>query len=367
MNCKHFWLAATAFVLFCATNDSIAQDDAWYTGSELDRQSTNAAMSVNWREAPLRVRLNELAQRQKIGIFLDRRVDGSQLIKFRASDVAFEEFLWRLCEKLDIGMCRLEDVYYVGPKSTAARLPEMLEDLKTIVRETSGRRKDKWKRRSKLNIERLTEPVSLLDAIANNLNFQVSNIEVVPHDLWGECFIPNCSGTAKMALLLAGFELSFQPNADLTSISLQSITSKQLVIREFRTGQKTNSLFELINDAFPDHSIVKNRRSITATGDESTILQIDRIIASSYRPEVASLSKQRFSMKGQTTRKLILQEISQSLNRQLDIPDWIEPQLEARINLDVKDVTIESLIATSLEGTNLDFQITDSKLVIQSR
>ena len=369
MNFPRTNLLISILVLFCARSafdsPALAQERTeWLSGSELTKASESLAVSVNWQLAPLRQRLGNLSNRQRIAIFLDRRVDGSQTLDFSVNNVSFEECLWRLCDQLELGMCRIGDVYYVGPREAAANLPQQVAFLKDKVDRAERQTRRRWERKESLTIPQLAQPRSLVLSTCQNIGATLEAGDTIPHDLWAETQLPPLEVVDRLSLLLVGFEKSIELNDRLDQIRMVEMPVRDKVTRVFHLGENVTKGAELVEAEMPEVQLEKGRRGLTvnASGDES--LRVHRLLVSMQKPEVADLSRQVFTLTTINNRGTVLNTIAAQLGRDFKYEKHHLAILNGRIELNLKDAPVDQVIGAVLEGTGLQYRITDEQLMI---
>lgn len=366
MNWTQTCLIVLTFGAYCGAGAACGQNSVdWLTGNRLEVQARQAAVSIDWQNAPLRQRLREFAANQKISIFLDRRIDGSQEIRFSAINVSFEQLLWRLCDQIDAGMCRVENTYYIGPKDSAAALPEIVKGLKQSVSDSNNSRlKRRWQRSIETELPRLSEPKLYLLEIFKFLDCKATGLDDVPHDLWAETQIAESSATLRVCLLLSGFGKTVRLAEDLRTLEVVDLEIPSAITREFQMGDNVKSAATLIKREFPELNSSQERRSVLVKGSVDQILAVHRRLVSIQKPEVAELSEQKFDLKVSDQRLAILGSIAAQVSRKLSYQPEHELILQGRVEMELKGATVNRIIEKTLEGTDLTYRFTDQKLEI---
>lgn len=359
------FIGLAAIIVLATTSTSLLAQQKWLQDSQLTRAATTAAVSVEWQEAPLRDRLNELAKRQNIGIFLDRRVNGSQSVSISAINVTFEEFVWRLCEQLELGVCRIENVYYVGPKSTAGVLQHELRLINSSIAGSDATMRRKWLTKRTFSIAELAEPRNLIANACQSVDCEPTQLESIPHDLWRESSFPPSSTATMLTLLLAGFDKSFEADSNLKSLAIVDIPEREIVTRSYKYEGKTKPLVTEIANAYPDIDIDTSiKKTLTVSGPADDLLGIHRMVVHDQIAEVADLSQQLFTIQTAEKRGSILASIANQLQRKLVYTQDQTEKLSERIELDLANASVDQLIRETLKGSGFGYRITDDQLEI---
>lgn len=369
MNWKHSCVLLAVFAAIYGAGIVNGQESVdWLSGRKLDLQARQAAVSIDWQHAPLRQRLREFAANQQISIFLDRRIDGSQEIQFSAVNVSFEQLLWRLCDRIDAGMCRVENTYYIGPKDSAAALPEILKGLKkSVSSSTNSRLKRRWQSSSELSLPRRSEPGQKLEEIFKVLSCETTGLEQVPHDLWAETQIADSSATLRVALLLTGFDKTVKLAKDLRTLEVVELVIPNAISREFQAGDKAKTAATMIANEFPDLKSSLKRRSVLVEGSVEQVLAVHRKLVAMQQPEIPGLSDQTFDLKVDDQRLAILNSMARQVSRKLKYQPEHEMLLRGRVKWQLDGATANQIIEKSLEGTGLTFRFTDDALEILTK
>lgn len=349
----------------CSVEGGFAQETTdWLVSTKLTKAAQTQAVSVDWQGAPLRQRLGSLSRRQRASVFLDRRVDGSQTVDFSVSNVSLEECLWRLCDQLELGLCRVDDVYYVGPRVAAANLIQQVAALKETVDGADRASRRRWERAETLTVQRLAEPRMLVQTVCDSIGVSLLDADAIPHDLWEQTHLPPTEAATKLSLLLVGFGKSFESNIGLDQLSLVDFPNPELVTRVFQLGENAKAGARLIEDKMPDVQIETNSRSLKVTTSADKSLRVHRLLVSMQKPEIADLSRQVFTLTTVNKRGTILATIANQIDREFSFePEQVE-LLNQRIELDLVNAPVEQVIAAALAGSGLEYRITAEALEI---
>ena len=158
--------------------------------------------STQWSAVPLSNVLDRFAETQKIGVFLDRRVDPSQMVEFSASRRPIGVLLDDLADSLGLGCHRFDSIAYIGPQHATVMLAAR------PVPPTALRR------RVTLEIPFLSSPKEILEQLANTNGLRWRNLDELPHDLWPRRKLPQAMLGQLLDLLLIGFDATFELETD---------------------------------------------------------------------------------------------------------------------------------------------------------
>lgn len=357
-------IAILVLVIVSISTVAVGQDRVdWLSGSQLDRQAQETAISLDWQSAPLRQRLQDLAKSQRISLFLDRRIDGSQKIKLSVINASFEQTLWKLCDQIGAGMCRIEDFYYIGPKEAAASLPYEVKQLKERIRQCENRTlKRRWQRKSPMNLPQLTEPKLAIERLLTSNRCDPNGLDSIPHDLWAEMQMGDSSLAARISLLLVGFDKTFITAEDLSGLEIVDWERPESVLREFSLGNQLKASLAMIAADFPNLEVKSTKRSILVESQFEQVLELHRKLVALQKPAVAELSDQKFDLTVADQRLRILESVAAQVGRELRFDEVHTMVLRGRIEMQLKQAGVNKIIEKTLEGTNLSFRFTDNTL-----
>ena len=222
--------------LTSAAQSARPENPKWRTGNDLDKH-LQTSLSVAWSERELHDCLTNFSEQQQIAIWIDRRVDPSMLMTYRATNATFEQILWGVANQTlipipsaspnhkwsddlnELGVCRLDDFYYVGPSQTAAALPLLWDRLKAETRAIKSRSQVRWHERNEFSLPQLTNPAEALLRLSQQHHFQLTG-ENLPHDCGRQQRLPSVSLDQQVAMLTIGFGKWWQRSAEGQKIQL---------------------------------------------------------------------------------------------------------------------------------------------------
>lgn len=203
----------------------------WLTGRQLDLH-LQKPVSVSWTDSPIKSRLLNFAHQQKIGIFVDRRIDTEKRVSITSRDVSIEQFLWQVAEQGGWGICRLDDFFYLGPPETTATLPILWQQMKAKTRKRSKDYEVAWSQRSEFELNEIFIPAEVLQELSRQHEFTVTSGKL-PHDVWSAVDLPANSVDAQVGVLLVGFNQWFlrsRNGKDVTLVEFPEIERGQIEI-----------------------------------------------------------------------------------------------------------------------------------------
>ena len=286
-------------------------------------------VSVTWQRQQLGVAFQRLAEVGSLPLWIDRRVDPTQLVDVKFSDLAVSDAITSLAAKYGLGTLDLGDQIYVGPRKTARGLASLILLARTSASRSAPNYRSKWMKPRDVSWPRFTEPRRLLEVTLSGVGITCHGLERVPHDLWPAKKFPQLSLVDQATLVLAGFDLALEITEGGSSCRIVSVKYPLLDRSRELEGKK---------------------------------------VASQKDKEKRSAVKQ-FSLK--LTNQPVGQVIEQ-LGNQLDlIVVWDAHSLaktkrskETLVSCDVKNVDLQGLLKAILEPAGMSFSIDEKALTI---
>jgi hypothetical protein len=355
--------------IFCCPLSSLGQESLqWLTGKKLEQAARRSPIFVNWQQVPLHSQLHALSRSLQVPLLLDRRVDPSQLVDRQDRGLTFEQFLWSLGEKENLGVCQVGDLFYLGPEETALALPVEVRALSERLEDSNSPTKFKecLMEKIKCNSSLPFEPSNWLAQDAVRAELPLLNLEEIPLDWWAPIDWPAMPRYQAYALLAAGFGLSLKvEEAGLRFVKLQLPLE---LTREYTLSKPKDISLDELQKRHPKLKLELQKEKITASGPSTAFASLERQLATQLRSSQTENGDRRFTLnKTKAPRGSILATIAQQLGLNLKFPDDARSALNERIELDVQQVTLEELMDKVLAGTDLNFEIKDGEFRIAKK
>jgi len=335
----------------------------WLSGKKL-LDSNRLPVSVSWTESPIRSQLNAFAKQQRRAIYVDRRVDPTIKLTFQFLDQTTEQVVWRTAEANGLGVARIGDLLYVGPKESAARLPFVIaETVKNIPKGDKSIRRKWHSKRSSIQWQRATTSQEIQQWFEQNFEFSFD--AKVPHDVWSEVDWPSLSLTEQMSLLLVGFDLSFTIDANGKSIRLREFPALELVTRKIRLNRESKLDIDAAKREFETLKIAKSGKTVSLKGSAESIADFEAWMVMQSNAKVRATDRRTFNLVDTTgKRREILEAVAQQTGRKFVLLGNASEQLTQRITISIEKASLETLVEKCLEGTELRFKLSKSQLTI---
>ena len=372
------WLMLLMTIPRCWGQTSAAST-SWKTGADFQRE-LERPITVTWGGTTLRNELTQFANRRGIGIFIDRRIDPDTPIELRIRDQTFEQILWIVADQHNWSVCRLDDLFYLGPVGVAPRFLALWQQQKDRVRRSRSSFYRQGPKNENVNWPLLSNPSEILMGLAQRHQFEIiplskaterdERLEApLPHDLWPAIELPPISIDEQVGLLLIGFDLWYEPQETNNTIKLVPLPiqdTAQITLGPFPQSEHL-SLRDLRAE-FPDCSIRRERNQFIIKGPIERMASVNRrLVKSSSVPAGVQRAKAGtavFSLTTRASRKDLLMAIANDQQLQLRFTGTDRTELDQIIELTVEKVTLDELLSEVIKGTSLNYQIMDDKLEI---
>lgn len=329
----------------------------------------DAPVSFQWKTRPLRDGLVRLAESQRVGILIDRRVDPETSVSFGASDVPLEEALSYLAQEIKLGACRIGPAGYIGPEPLAKRLATIAHLRREECAKLPGKLRTKATAKKPLVWEELSTPRELIKQLAEELSLTVPDLEsAVPHDLWAAGSFPEMVWSDRITLLLAGFDLTYQIDSEKNSLQLIPMPTEVSVTRGLAVKGDGRKMAEKLTQQFPQLDIKFREGKIWATGTVEDIAKVERVMQG--RPTTRTVVQAPDEVYDLRVQSELFEKVARGIAKQKSLEVVIDPdvppeKLQTRISLDLKDATLDKLFSTICEQAQLHYQLRGTKLEIK--
>ena len=339
----------------------------WLTGNELDR-SCQVGITGTWADAPIRSLSQQVSERKRIPLFIDRRVDPSIPIQLASKNLTWEQWLYAIGNPHGYGFCRLEGLYYFGPKRTAICLPGQYEQINRWIGKNRKGAKVNWKRPVESSWPSLSQPDEMLVDLASEFQIEIVNDGKLPFDVWPESLLPDQPLVIKSLLLTVGFDRWIKVSQSGSKLMIVNFPKPEKVTFEFRNlVDSKNAARELESEFRGTKFKSTGRKRLEASGSLADIEDAFGRVLSYQRVAVGAEPNQAeptFTAELKGSRGSILATMAQQLSIQLKFSPEIRSVLEQHVEFDVKDSTAREIIDQSLTNTGLRFRITGSELQV---
>ncbi len=342
-----------------------ATDVDWYTGASLQR-ALRHTVGLTWSETPLRSSLAQLARVQRVAIFLDRRIDPSQLIEFRSAEAPLEEVLLDLAFHLHADMTRLGSVVYIGPPDTAAVLAATAELRRRDAERLPAAAHDHYLAMASMQWPELAEPRTVMKELTGPGQIEVVGLDSIPHDLWPEVDLPPLALTDRLTLVLAGFDLTFRFEEQGRKLHLEPLPNDMPVERLYPHSLRAAELAKLV-EQFSSPGLRTSRGRLVLNGTPAEHRRLQQLLRGHAQPQpnagVDTNTVYTLTITNQPVGAVI-QTLKQR-GIQFRIDESLTQHLYTRVSFQVREVTLDALLEAALAPAGLAFERQGQEVVIR--
>jgi hypothetical protein len=327
-------------------------------------------VTLEWGEVPLRERLTGFGKKYSVPILLDRRVDPDQKIDLSASDVPVEGVLALAAEKLKLGECVVGTVRYIGPKSTASRLPGILAQRKADVGKLQQARAA-WNKSKPLKWDEAAAPRDIATALAQEAGAAIENAEQIPHDIWSAYDLPPMTLTERLTLVLAGFDLTFHFSDDGTRLKIVPMPQEKAYASVHTLPADAAGIAAQVQRIFPGLKMDRsgNRLTVVATLEEHD--SIDELlktgktktITKAAAPDVYTINVEKMTVANQPAGAVV-STVAKKLSKEFKYDPSLRDKLKENVSFTVEGITLDALLIKTLKPLGLSYKITETTLEV---
>ena len=338
-------------------------DTQWLSGKAL-LDSGQLPVSVSWLETPIRMQLQLISKQQQRSVFLDRRVDPTQRMTLSIRDLTIEQVVWQTAQSGELGVARVGDLLYVGPPESAARLTHVIDQLKRQISKLPKSQRTQWTRRSEIRWPAGTSTQEFIKWFEQT--HQIKFNGAIPNDVWAAGDWPSLSLLEQLSLFLVGFDRSLKIDSAVSNLEIIPFPKLEESNLKFRLQRDTKFDLNEAKKEFKDLKIRQSGKTILLTGPVDEIARFEAWRVKRQSALGSHLVTRTFDLNATEKRGDILATLAAQTGRKLVLKGNAAESLAARIKIDVKKATLETLIVKCLEGTGLQHQLSDSLITVFS-
>jgi hypothetical protein len=360
------WTALTVLML-AASQVRTQEVQNWKTGAAF-RQQLNQSEGISWQQRPLREGLARLSAAYGVAIFLDRRIDPETPITLALRDRPLASLLNHIARSADAEMSLIGSVVYIGPPQTASQLATLAAIRKQEISTSSAEVKSNLLRPAAWQWEELAQPRQLLDELARLAAVRVQNPEVIPLDLWPAVRLPPLTWSDRMTLLLAGFGLTFEIDSRGQSLQLITAPANALLEKRYSPRGPAIDLAAQLRQLLPQTTVRVDQGQVLVGARAEDHERVEQLLSGqSVRTSktVKAGSQKVYTLKVENeSAGNVVKTVAGYLGKELKFEPTLFEKLKQQVNLNVKDVTAEQLLESTLKPIGLTFRLSDTTLEV---
>ena len=223
----------------------------WLIGTPLQAK-LDSLVSLRLSGQPLRDSLEHLSEAYQVAIFLDRRIDPSQLFELQVTDVSLEKSLATLAAQQDLGLSQVGSTMYFGPAEATKDIRTLAALARDEVNQVPKARKAALLKAEPLAWKELSAPRALIEQTAKSAGLKLVGLERVPLDLWPACSWPPMNVTDRLTLLAIGFDLQVRISKAGDTAALVPRVSPARIVKSYPAGAKPEDIGKKLAEYLPE-------------------------------------------------------------------------------------------------------------------
>lgn len=316
--------------------------------------------------------LEDIAGSYEIAFWIDRRVDGDQSVSLSTKNKeTIQTTIEKLADDCNCEIAYLNQIVYFAPKTQAATVDFAFWNLSIATQTASPAKEDpSFQTVDRWQWSHPTEPSRLFRDRAQQQAFDIDNLDLIEHDLWAPKSLPPGSFAAQWTCVLAGFATTLD-QTDQRQKEHWSVTpavTPEDVSFEYSPKQMTSVgklEFTKWKELWPTVVVKRTPTGfwkidapVAAHRDfvrRANTLEIERITPRPSKPKPKpTLDNSRYSLKLQGTFGAVL--IALREQAAIEFTPWPLPAsvTDRRITLDIKDVTLDSLLQSLAQQAKVE-------------
>lgn len=334
----------------------------------------------------LRDVVRQLAESQRVSILLDRRIDPTPSIELTMPPTPLRDLLAALARKGEAEMSVVGNVVYLGPADSAKKLRTLVElRQQDLLKLTSSAKagKSPWRNRASLTAKKsfvwqdLDRPRDLLKQVADKFQIEIDGLDKVPHDLWAASSLPQVTAVEALSLLLVPFGSTFEFIPDRAAIRMVPIPPSVFVERSYSVLANSPVILAAARKLFTDCELEQSGAKLIVRG---TVERQEEIAVWLY-PKKTDKPTNTNPPKPLNERLISLNQKSVALGDVIktfteygvkilyDADELAAAgvKLDEKIDLNVKDVSIEKLFRDLFEPQGIAVTVDGDEIQLQPK
>ncbi len=298
----------------------------------------------------LRNALRNIQSASGVAIWLDRRIDGEQIIQLKPGKRSQFECVSELCRQTNTETAWLENILYIAPSHQSTKIETAYWKLFT------SHGSDAWQKKGQpIQWTIASDTEAILEKFSRTLPLKLGGLDRLEHDVWGPSTIPEASIAAQWICLLAGFNNSLQIDAQKRwQITELPEVSDVMFVYVKQLAKINAKRLEEWRAKWPSAKVSKLRNGSTSI--TATVEAHRELIAASIKLKEGQPNKDApwsLEYKGE------LGKLLEALAKQLEftiVPWPFPPDLATKhIEINVKDAPIDKLLEAISHQAGITF------------
>jgi hypothetical protein len=366
-----FFIFAFGQGFAAAEGDNGVVGTRWLTGPQLERQLSVSA-ELTFVDRPFRAALRSVSTTFGLGLVLDRRIDPDQLVSFQGKSRPLGRILEELAAAHDAEVVWLGPVGYVAPQGKGWQVLAAAELCEEQVSLLPASRREAWNRLAPCGWPDFSVPRELLVQTLNEVGWQLSNPQALPHDLWAGVELPPLSLPEKLALITVQFDLRAVLDPPRQEVRLEPIDPSLSWRRTYPLPPKASANWEILRRKIPSARVERAGNRLVVFGPWAAHQQVlEWLKVAEERPVVSPRvpAERRYTIREARGRlESVLQQLATALGLELRL-DYealaragISPLTP--ISFSVQEATLEELLRTATSAAGCDYRLEGKVLYV---
>ncbi len=351
-----------------------AAETFWGRPTGMTQSRLDSPISATWDQQSLREMLDRLSRAQQMPIILDRDFNADLVATLQFQQTPLETILLQIAGQSHSRMQVLGTGIWFGPTdrgnelrtriTLAIQATEALAKQRKVKGTPSLAVKQGWPWKEGVTLKQVIEQ------IAAQGEFRITNPEDIPHDLWATQSWPPMHPSAALTIALCQYNLTWEWSSFPDSVTIKPQQPVAQLRREYSaTSEKQKQVVAMLEQAGKTISIEQEARSIVITGLVEDHELVQSLLSGTRAKKGGtavplSVKARRFSLKARNVSlKLVLDELAAGgIEFQCkglpDQPDGSpNTMLMQEISVDVVDLPGQQFFEALLKGTRLSFKL----------
>ena len=273
----------------------------------------------------------------------------------------------------------LSSVVYLGPPPSAKQLRTVIQlridELSSASLTISKDQKARLVARKRIEWSDLETPTEILERVAQDVNLKISNLSVIPHDLFRAAALPASSSIEAISLILIQFDLSFRWQDQAQSIELSPLPEKPVLVHRYRKSKKHVELIQQLKKVLPDLSVTERGDEIVLKGrieeHEAFSSILDKGITPKTKPDapLQPLAQRRFTFNSNQPVPIV--SLIEKLEESGITIEYDRSQLKSAgvdlsqlVEVDVKNVPADEFFRAIFSTTKIKHRVERNRLIL---
>jgi hypothetical protein len=206
----------------------------------------------------------------------------------------------------------------------------------------------------------------LLAELGQKGNVTIANAELVSHDLWRAGDLPSLAWIDRLAILLAGFGLTYEVADGGTLVRLIPIPEQVVIEKSYTPRGEPGAAMAQLRRMFPDARIDLDGRKLLVAAAADDHDKIQRLLSGQrVGTTTVTQGEKRYSMTVENqSAGSVVKTVANQLGKEMKYDPELVEKLQTKISLVVKDVTLEELLTKALGPLKLGYRIGDQSVEV---